>query len=128
MQKLRAEYLPAQISIYVRVLVNGSLAGNVFACRWTQNGRQICWITQLVVHRDYRERGLAAGLLNEVRQDKDDVYGVMGSHPAACLAAAKAFGSESAQQYDLHVNRVDRSKALSARFRSILPRSMQKQS
>jgi hypothetical protein len=49
----------------------------------------------LVVHRDYRERGLAAGLLNEIKQDEDDLYGIMSSHPAACLAASKAFGSES---------------------------------
>lgn len=74
--------------------VGGRLAGNAFACRWQVDGRTICWITQLVVHRDYRERGLAAGLLNEIRLDKDDVYGVMSSHPAACLAAAKAFGSK----------------------------------
>jgi hypothetical protein len=31
-------------------------------------------------------------LLNELRQDGDDVYALMSSHPAACLAAAKAFG------------------------------------
>ena len=47
-----------------------------------------------MVHQDYRERGLAVGLLNEFRQDDDDVYGIMSSHPAACLAAAKAFGSK----------------------------------
>ncbi len=54
----------------------------------------MCWVTQLVVHRDYRERGLAVGLLNELRQDGDDMYALMSSHPAACLAAAKAFGSK----------------------------------
>jgi len=51
----------------------------------------VCWVTQLVVHRDYRERGLAVGLLNELRQDGDDMYALI---PAACLAAAKAFGSK----------------------------------
>ena len=50
----------------------------------------MCWVTQLVVHKDYRERGPATGLLSQLRQD-DDAYGVMSSHPAACLAAAKAF-------------------------------------
>jgi hypothetical protein len=78
----------------VRVSVNGHLAGNAFACRWSVNGRVVCWITQLVVHHEYRERGLAAGLLNEIRLNGDDVYGIMSSHPAACLAAAKAFGSK----------------------------------
>lgn len=92
-ERLRNEYLPNDISSYVRVSVNGHLAGNAFACRWTVDGKTICWITQLVVHRDYRERGLAAGLLNEIKLDGDDAYGVMSSHPAACLAASKAFGS-----------------------------------
>jgi hypothetical protein len=54
----------------------------------------VCWVTQLVVHRNYREHGLATGLLNELRQDDDDIYGVVSSHPAACLAAVKAFGSK----------------------------------
>lgn len=52
----------------------------------------MCWVTQLVVHRDFWERGLAVGLLNHFRQDDDDIYGLMSSHPAACPAAAKAFG------------------------------------
>jgi len=90
-ERLRNEYLPSDISSYVRVTVNGHLAGNAFACRWSVDGRTICWITQLVVHHDYRERGLAAGLLDEVRLDGDDVYGVMSSHPAACLAASRAY-------------------------------------
>jgi hypothetical protein len=54
----------------------------------------VCWVTQLVVHSDFRERGLAVGLLNQLRQDDDAIYGLMGCHPAACLAAAKAFGSK----------------------------------
>ena len=33
-------------------------------------------------------------LLNQLRHDDDDIYGIMSSHPAACLAAAKAFGSK----------------------------------
>lgn len=92
-ERLRKEYLPTGISAYVRVSVNGHLAGNAFACRWSVRGRTICWVTQLVVHRDYRERGLAVGLLNEIKQDGDDVYGIMSSHPAACLAASRAYKS-----------------------------------
>jgi hypothetical protein len=74
--------------------VHGKLAGNAFACRWTVDGKTVCWITQLVVHGDYRERGIASGLLKRIEQDGDHAYGVMSSHPAACLAAAKAFGSK----------------------------------
>lgn len=47
-----------------------------------------------MVHRDFRERGLAAGLLDEIKLDGDDVYGIMSSHPAACLAASRAYKSE----------------------------------
>lgn len=92
--KLRNEYLPSGISSYARVFVNGNLAGNALACRWSVDDKTVCWITQLVVHRDYRERGLATGLLNQISQDGSDVYGIMSSHPAAALAAARAFGSE----------------------------------
>ena len=91
--RLRAQLLPPNVPCsYVRVTVDGNLAGNVFACRWKYNDKPVCWITQLVVHRDYRERGLAAGLLNELRQEDNDIYGVVSSHPAACLATARAFG------------------------------------
>lgn len=93
--RLRAQYLPTDAACsYVRVTAEDRLAGNAFACRWSCKGKTICWVTQLVVHSDFRERGLAVGLLNQLRQDGDDVYGLMSSHPAACLAAAKAFGSK----------------------------------
>ncbi|OCK74578.1 hypothetical protein K432DRAFT_469111 [Lepidopterella palustris CBS 459.81] len=94
-ERLRNEYDPSGISSYVRVSVNGHFAGNAFACRWIVDDRTVCWITQLVVHHDCRERGLATGLLNEIKLDGDDVYGVMSSHPAACLAASKAFGNNA---------------------------------
>lgn len=94
--RLRAQYLPDNaLCSYVRVSVEDRLAGNAFACRWSHNGKAVCWVTQLVVHSDFRERGLAASLLNHLRQDDDVIYGLMSSHPAACLAAAKAFGSQS---------------------------------
>ena len=93
--RLRAQCLPVGIECsYVRVSVDGQLAGNTFACRWKQGDKVVCWITQLVVHRNYRERGLASGLLNELKGEDIDVYGVISSHPATCLAAAKVFGSE----------------------------------
>ena len=51
----------------------------------------MCWVTQLVVHGNFRERGLTAGLSNQLRQDDDAIYDLMSSHPTACLAAAIAF-------------------------------------
>ncbi|KAI8635013.1 hypothetical protein F5Y19DRAFT_470064 [Xylariaceae sp. FL1651] len=75
------------------VTIEDRLAGNAFACRWSYKDTVVCWVTQLVVHTDFRGRGLGTGLLNQLRQDDDSIYGMMSSHPAACLAAAKAFGS-----------------------------------
>ncbi|KAK5219317.1 hypothetical protein LTR47_011546 [Exophiala xenobiotica] len=92
--RLRAQYLPENVDCsYAKVTIEDHLAGNAFACRWRVKDKIVCWITQLVVHGDYRERGLAVGLLNCLRRDDDNIYGLMSSHPAACLAAAKAFGS-----------------------------------
>ncbi|KAI1127346.1 hypothetical protein F5Y10DRAFT_242837 [Nemania abortiva] len=93
-RRLREQCLPDGVATcYVRVTVDGTLAGNVFACRWSCNGMTICWITQLVVKKDYREQGLAGCLLNALREDTDDVYGIISSHPAALLAAARAYGT-----------------------------------
>ena len=93
--RLRAQCLPDNASCsYVRVTIEDCLAGNAFACRWRYKDKVVCWVTQLVVHGDFRERGLATNLLNQLRQDNDTIYGIMSSHPAACLAAAKAFGSK----------------------------------
>ncbi|KAM3532251.1 hypothetical protein NHJ13051_000237 [Beauveria bassiana] len=94
-RRLREQYLPdAAQSIYTRVTVDGVLAGNAFACHWEHGGKAVCWVTQLVVSKDYRERGLATGLLRVLRADNcHDIYGIMSSHPAACLAAAKAFST-----------------------------------
>jgi len=91
--RLRAQYLYDNATCsYVRVTVDGHLAGNAFACRWTVNSKSVLWITQLVVDHNYRERGLAKALLSQLKHNEIDMYGLMSSHPAACLAAAKAFG------------------------------------
>lgn len=74
--------------------MDGNLAGNAFACRWKHDGKNICWITQLVVDRNFRERGLASALLMSIGSDMDDMYGIMSSHPAACMAAASSYGSK----------------------------------
>ena len=92
--RLRARYLPEGSNImYVSVTANGSHVGHAFACRWQYQGRQVCWVTLLVVHRDYSERGLARSLMRFLRDPADAIIGIMSSHPYACAAAAKAFGS-----------------------------------
>jgi hypothetical protein len=69
--------------------------GHAIAHRWTADGDEICWITQLVVHGDYRSRGVATALLEALRDDGIFAYGIMSSHPHAVMAAAKAFSGGS---------------------------------
>ncbi|KAL8649273.1 MAG: hypothetical protein Q9226_005648 [Calogaya cf. arnoldii] len=93
--RLRLQCLPDLDNCWlVRVVVDGRLAGNAFSCRWKHKSMNICWVTQLVVHTDYRQRGLASGLLRNTREDQDDVFGIVTSQAAACMAAAKAFASQ----------------------------------
>ena len=66
--RLREQYLPgAALTFYTRVTVDEFLAGNAFACRWEHGSKTVCWMTQLVVRKEYRERGLAGGLLRMLR-------------------------------------------------------------
>jgi len=106
--KLRAQCLPKNAegqSTYVRVLSDGKLVGNLFACRWdvvfSGTKGKMCWITQLVVASGHRQQGLASGLLNVLRRTDDLYYGIMSSHPAACLAAAKAFARGGIEHIDV---------------------------
>ncbi|KFY03123.1 hypothetical protein V490_00270, partial [Pseudogymnoascus sp. VKM F-3557] len=93
-RQLREQYLPNTAeSSYIRVTVDGNLAGNAFICRWKCRDNIVCWVTQLVVGKAYREQGLATGLLRSLREDRDDIYSIMSSHPGACLAAGKSFGT-----------------------------------
>jgi hypothetical protein len=95
--RLRNQCLPGGVPCtHVRVFLGGKLAGHVFAAQWVaETGKSVCWVTQLVVHANYRERGLATGLLRHLKENGDyDIYGIMSSHPAACKAAATAFGSK----------------------------------
>ncbi|PGH30953.1 hypothetical protein GX50_06263 [[Emmonsia] crescens] len=93
-RRLREQYLPdpATESYYVRVTLDGNLAGNAFYRCWKYNDQSVCWVTQLLVDRNYRERGFASGLLRALQSEADDIYGIMSSHPVACLAAASSFG------------------------------------
>lgn len=92
---LRSQCLPnAAHGLYVRALIDGDLVGNVFACDWEVKGRQTRWITQLVVKRGFRSRGIATKLLRRLRDREVWAYGVLSSHAHACTAAFKAFGGK----------------------------------
>ncbi|RSL41870.1 hypothetical protein CEP54_015683 [Fusarium duplospermum] len=92
-KRLRDQYLPEHGDCYyARALSEGRLVGHAITCRWDWGGRRVCWVTQLVVHKEFRNQGIATTLLRLSRVESDDVYGILSSHPFACMAAATSFG------------------------------------
>ncbi|EXA53662.1 hypothetical protein FOVG_01397 [Fusarium oxysporum f. sp. pisi HDV247] len=93
-KRLREQYLPENGQCwYVKATFNGKLIGNLFTSRWTWEGKKVCWVTQLVVCEEHRGKGIATMLLRYAMAGSDDVYGIMSSHPYACIAAAATFGT-----------------------------------
>jgi hypothetical protein len=66
-----------------------------FATFTTSDGKTIRWITQLVVHADFRRRGIAIGLITTASPDRRNLFalGLVSSHPAAVRALEGAAGS-----------------------------------
>ncbi|CAM1503449.1 Fc.00g082250.m01.CDS01 [Cosmosporella sp. VM-42] len=95
-KRLRDQYLPANTDCRYTMATTSddTLVGNAFTCRWDWDGKNVCWVTQLVVHKEYRGKGIATTLLRMSMANSDDVYGIMSSHPYACVAAAATFGSK----------------------------------
>lgn len=97
-RRLHKDYLcGSERTTLCTVRIDDALVGTAFTHRWQcvmqGKSQQVCWITQLVVHKQYRGQGLAGGLLRYARTDSDEICGIISSHPAACLATAKSFGS-----------------------------------
>jgi predicted N-acetyltransferase YhbS len=62
---LRAQSLPSSAdNVLVRALVGGDVVGHVFASKWEVKGKggRVCWVSQLCVRREWRERGFATAV------------------------------------------------------------------
>lgn len=55
---------------------------------------KVGWVTQLVVHSDFREQGLATGLCRLLSKRGAVSWGILSSHPAAVMAMARGLGGE----------------------------------
>ena len=73
---------------------SNEIVGHAAFVKFSCEGKDPCvWITQLVVHRDYRSRGIAQTLLRIAIGTDWKVAGIASSHPHALLALEKAAGS-----------------------------------
>lgn len=86
-------------------MLDGTVVGQLFAAYWTYSAstpaatpeeKNVCWITQLVIHRAYRERGIATALVRALRRalanQRVHVYGVLSSNAATCFLVARECG------------------------------------
>ena len=73
----------------VKVCIDSDLLA---ASSYPVPGGKVCWITQLVVHKDQRNRGIASFLLKQLRRPELTAFGLVSSHPAACLALSRLGG------------------------------------
>lgn len=55
----------------------------------------VCWVTQVVVHRNFRGFGIATRLLNKLKTDSDALFGIISSHPAALVALSSVASGSS---------------------------------
>jgi hypothetical protein len=67
--RLEAQCIPPSArTTYIQVRVNDDMVGNVFATRWSYEGRKVCWVTQLCVDLKYRHQGLATKVIRSNAQ------------------------------------------------------------
>lgn len=70
---------------------DGLLVGHAAFCRFAFDGnKQAVWITQLVVHSECRNRGVARTLLAAAYRTGDAAVGLISSHPHAVRALERA--------------------------------------
>lgn len=70
---------------------NGKLLGHVFSTKFQYHGDVVSWITQLVVHSDYRNKGIASTLCRMAWNIQTEfACGLVTSHPHAVRALERA--------------------------------------
>jgi GNAT superfamily N-acetyltransferase len=94
----------------VRMTCDGELVGQAFACYWNctfeahstdEEGEireanaitsRVCLVTQLVVKKEWRGKGTAKRMLQELRDENVSSYGILSSSAFAICAAWRVFG------------------------------------
>ena len=108
--KLISQVLPDDANnTYIRAFIDDELAGNIFATRWTFEGRNMVWITQLCVSGAHRSQGVAKRLVEALREEERGM-GVLSSHAHAILAVLHVYGRPT-EEVDLTMTR-DHARAI----------------
>ncbi|KAI0808226.1 hypothetical protein C8Q74DRAFT_1434810 [Fomes fomentarius] len=92
-KKLKDQGVADADSVLAMCHADNTLVGHAFARVWKYDDiHYICWVTQLVVSSDCREKGIASTLLRMLPGPgfACAAIGLVSTHPAACLALAKS--------------------------------------
>ncbi|KAI0682753.1 hypothetical protein BC835DRAFT_1424040 [Cytidiella melzeri] len=96
--KLRRQCLsdPENTVLSMR-FINSELVSHAFATRWYYQEHVICWVTQLVVDVNMRQRYITTSILRHITDHAwflpASIISLVSSHPAACRAVAKLAGT-----------------------------------
>jgi GNAT superfamily N-acetyltransferase len=113
-KKVHKQLLPSGkniTNIYIRLLSSGQLIGNLFATHWDDYSEPspYLWITQLCVHSDHRNQGIAKQLLSRLRpyqswwregSNRGIPVGILSPSPFAIAAVLRVFGREGLAGFD----------------------------
>ncbi|KAI0782194.1 hypothetical protein C8Q75DRAFT_795891 [Abortiporus biennis] len=93
--KLRSEDLSnPERSALVTCSTDGKLVGHAFASTWEYGSDVIAWISQLVVHKDYRRRRIGTFMIGQLTRyplfENITVLGLVSCNPIACDVLAKS--------------------------------------
>ena len=97
---LRKTYFFDRQCLYVEAREEEVLVGHAFARRFRihvpkdlggeEEYGNCLWITQLVIHNEFRKRGYARKLISTLIESSDIACGIVSSHPGAILALLRA--------------------------------------
>ncbi len=98
-EKLRNEYMFDEQCSLVTAQVNGEIIGQCFSIRNYQVS--MIWITQLVVHEEYRQHGIAKELLRLTVKDDWNIVCMATSNPYSIQALESTLKVKFTPQPDL---------------------------
>jgi len=90
-KRLRSQYLFDETCFAITAQNSkDKIIGHAFYCQFPFLEGKAAWVTQLVVHKEYRSKGIAKQLLSKTWSPENLAWGLVTSHPHAVRALEAA--------------------------------------
>eukprot|EP00834_Sanchytrium_tribonematis_P005786 NODE_375_length_8520_cov_0.377390.p6 type:complete len:209 gc:universal NODE_375_length_8520_cov_0.377390:5471-6097(+) len=86
--KLKSDYLTN--SYIIICTIHENIVGYAIYVLFDYDLRHVAWITQLIVHTDYRHQRIATQLIQHIIKEDIDICGIASCHPFALKAVLNA--------------------------------------